>query len=462
MDSQKWLEERWDAFLEELSAWIAIPSISCTSSMPGAPYGKECRRMLNYILELGKKLGFKVYDHEGHAGSFVWQGASDEEIGIFSHLDVVPEGPGWKYDPYKATILPDKIIGRGTCDDKGPALAALYAVLCLIDSGYQPRHTIRLYWGMDEENGMHDIQYYRENAKMPVFSFTPDASYPVCYGEKGIIYIDAEYPLQNQLIKCYKSGTGSTSVPALAEAVVDLDQKKVNTLLQGLDIETKSCADGCRIIAHGKAAHAAFPEGAKSAQTELSAALLRLPINNESSNCFLKSTIEMFSDFYGTGMGVEARDEISGPLTLVGGTAVLENGIVKQNINIRYPITANYEDLMQRLQKYLQEHQFTVNQIKHSPPHHVSPDTPVIKEMTEICNRVLGTSAKPFTMGGGTYARYLPNAVGYGPGIPGDLKNDFGSARGHGHQPDEYITTDNLKKAFIIYTQAIRSIDELC
>ncbi len=74
---------------------------------------------------------------------------------------------------------------------------------------------------------------------------------------------------------------------------------------------------------------------------------------------------------------------------------------------------------------------------------------------------MLGTEKAPYTMGGGTYARHIPGAIGYGPGNPDDLKNDFGPERGRGHQPDEYITYDNMKKAFQIYTEAICQIDQM-
>ena len=135
------------------------------------------------------------------------------------------------------------------------------------------------------------------------------------------------------------------------------------------------------------------------------------------------------------------------------------SSMIVQTIDIRYPVTADHDAMMERLLATLAGRGFTVTDIRDSRPCYIPKDTPLIGRLTEICNEVLGTDAQPYTMGGGTYARHLENAVGYGPGIPGEHHDDFGLGHGGGHQPDEYVTIDKLKKAFTVYARAIPEMD---
>ena len=118
---------------------------------------------------------------------FSCRGRTGQEIGIFVHLDVVHEGNGWTTEPYKPVIKDGWLYGRGSADNKGPAAAALYSMKYLKEQEVPLEHTIRLYLGCSEERGMKEMQYYTSHYPAPEFSFTPDASFPVCYGEKGIL-----------------------------------------------------------------------------------------------------------------------------------------------------------------------------------------------------------------------------------------------------------------------------------
>lgn len=461
MDQATWLDKNWKAFMDDLITLVRIPSVTKETGNPACPFGEPCARALDAILRIGERMGFETRNHEGYCATLLWKGETSEEIGIFAHLDVVPEGTGWTGDPYEPVLTEDKMIARGSSDDKGPALSALYALLYLKESGYRPRHSIRMFFGVNEEAGMKDIDYYVQHMPMPAFSFTPDASFPVCYGEKGILGIRAKFDLTGSRLRSFTSGVASNAVPALAEAVLALPFAETAALLSGLEsVEVSGSPEGCHITAHGIAAHAAFPEGSRSAQVELCRALLKLPGLDDKARRFAESSCALFADYYGAGLGVPLEDDVSGKLTHVGGMVLFDGGKAEQDINIRYPVTADRDAMKAAIRSTLTGAGFTDIRFRDSAPSYVDKDSPAVRRLAEIANRVLGTDLPPFTMGGGTYARHLRNAVGYGPGLRNSV-SEFGPSRGKGHQPDEYVTYKKLKDGFAVYAQAIPALDEI-
>lgn len=88
-----------------------------------------------------------------------WQGSDPAAAPglLMAHQDVVPVAPGteaaWHGDPFGGEIRDGYVWGRGTWDDKGNLMAILEAVEHLAASGFQPRRTLYLAFGHDEENG---------------------------------------------------------------------------------------------------------------------------------------------------------------------------------------------------------------------------------------------------------------------------------------------------------------------
>lgn len=461
MDSAKWLQDHWAQYTNDLRALVAHPSVSRPTGDASAPFGEACGGVLAEALSLGERMGFAATNHENYCGTLLWKGASAEEIGIFGHLDVVPEGQDWRYPPYELTVLDDKFVARGVNDNKGPALIALYALKYLKDSGYAPRHSIRYFFGINEENGMQDIEYYVAHNDMPVFSFTPDAAFPVCHGEKGVLEIEATFDLGPGALVAFESGDASNIVPAHASATLAIDPATVREALKGRDdLTITESKGGTTVTARGIAAHAAFPEGSRSAQVVLAGALADSGLLDGRAARFMRASATLFADYNGAGIGIPYEDQSSGKLTHVGGMAHLKDGVITQNINIRYPVTTHRGQMIDQLTHALAAEGFTLVRVHDSAPCFMEPTSPVVQALTDICNRELGLALTPYVMGGGTYARKLKNAVGYGPGIP-DAPRDFGPTRGGGHQSDEYIAFDHLRKSFEIYVKAIRAIDQL-
>ena len=158
-------------------------------------------------------------------------------------------------------------------------------------------------------------------------------------------------------------------------------------------------------------------------------------------------------------MGIGFEDGLSGRLTLVGGMARTERGRFIQNFNIRYPVTADAEALVRQMSARAGTYGWTLAWSRDNPPCVIDPESPVVRELTSLCCQVLGAEAEACSMDGGTYARKLPNAVAFGPGIRGQKKP---CPPGHGGgQPDKCVKIENLTNAMEIYIEALKRLDVL-
>ena len=463
MDVKEWVLSQRENMLDTAMELMKIRSVS----EPGTrehPYGEGCAMVLDKALEIGKQMGFETENHDYRCGSILMPGRTGQEIGIFVHLDVVHEGNGWTTEPYKPVIKDGWLYGRGSADNKGPAAAALYSMKYLKEQEVPLEHTIRLYLGCSEERGMEDIEYYTSHYPAPEFSFTPDASFPVCYGEKGILEGEFSCAIPEGHVTGFSAGVASNAVPAearvwLSRTSCDAVRDYVDSLDNPQDFTVEGGSQSV-IKAAGKTAHAAFPEGSDSAAVKLAHMLAKAPFLTEEEQACFRFLDQGFADYYGEGMGIAFEDGLSGSLTLVGGMARTERGRFIQNFNIRYPVTAGAEALVKQMSAQAGKYGWILDWSRDNPPCVIDPESPVVKELTALCRQVLGTETKAYSMGGGTYARKLPNAVAFGPGIRGQ-KKPCPPGRGGGHQPDECVKIENLTNAMVIYIEALKRLDVL-
>lgn len=190
MEYEKFLEKNKEDMIFALQKVVRINSEEGESFTCGDgsvyPFGQGVQEALETVLEMGKDMGFSVKNVDNYGGHIDFEGKSDKIMAILGHLDVVPAGSGWSFEPYSGEIADGKLYGRGTTDDKGPVISCLYAMKSLKDAGYQPQATIRLILGLDEETHWKGIEYYFSKEKLPDWGFTPDAEFPLINGEKGI------------------------------------------------------------------------------------------------------------------------------------------------------------------------------------------------------------------------------------------------------------------------------------
>lgn len=464
MDKQmidRFLDVYRTEYLDDIMKLIRIRSVSVPSSGGKYPFGDGCAQVLDTALSLGKEMGFATENHDYYCGSILMPGTAVGEIGMFAHLDIVPEGEGWLQPPYIPYIKDGWLYGRGSSDNKGPAVTALYAMRCLQKSGIRLRHTVRLFLGCSEENGMSDIDYYLKRVPAPEYSFVPDASFSVCYSEKGILELEFTSPLPAGVAD-FTAGEASNMVAGNAYALVDTIQGELP------EVNKESCPgvvvreqDGMlRVEAAGKSAHAAFPEGSINASVMLADYLCGHPFLTDKAKRTLAFLSECFENYYGEALGIAYDGGPLGKLTIVAGMTRTEDGKIRQNVNIRYPAGVNAEKMMERLNTAAASYGWSMRTVRHEEPAYVSPDSPFVKTLDHICKQRLGEAFGPYTMGGGTYARKLPNAVAFGPSIKGQ-KKPGPDGHGGGHQPDECVRIQGLEDALHIYVQSLLALDEI-
>jgi succinyl-diaminopimelate desuccinylase len=465
---ETWVPARRDELVRDLIELVNIRSV-CEKGKDGKPFGPGPAAVIDRGVEYGKKYGFATDNDAYYNLSFLLPGTDPQrEIGLVNHIDVVPEGSGWTYEPYNAIEKEGHVIGRGSADNKGPAVLSLYVLRALRDLGIPLRHTIRVIWGGNEESGgMADVIHFAETHKVPELSLVLDSAFPVCYGEKGILEGELSIRLDKPAagspgIIDFFGGVASNAVPDNAFVLTDGDIDTVKKALAGADL-TVSGQDGrVKIEAAGVAGHAAFPERSVSAIQKLAAALAGAGLFTGTTQKSLEFIAAAFADFKGAGLGIEETDDIGSFTTHIGGYVRFEDGALKQNINIRYAIHAQGDTVIARIAETAKKAGFAFRVIEHSGPRYDDPESPVVRLLTNTANEFLGLDAKPYVMGGGTHARKLKNAIPYGPGYPRSARPEGEQPKfGTPHGKDESVEINRLLEALTIYVITLIRLDEL-
>ena len=466
-----WIAEHKEEYISELQGLARIPSVSrAEEAQPGAPFGPDCRRVLDYMLERGHHYGFDAVDHDGYAVS-VSMGDPVDAIGMIAHLDVVPVGDGWVYPPYGATYLQeqDVLIGRGVSDNKGAAVTGLFAMRMIRELNWPLKHGLRLICGSSEETGMQDMKKLLEmSVAFPKMSLVPDAAFPVNYGQKGSVDAELSIECTGNLIQL-DAGSVRNVIPDLAQCAVAVDEETVRQAIEKLDDELKqkvtieACAEGTRIAAHGRSGHAASPDGCVNAIAVLAEALCKMHILQGSCQKAIRELAELTSDAHGVSEGIPYEDEESGKLTLVYGVAHLKNGVLTISADSRFCVTLRKTQLVPKLEENWTGRGFDIVHLDATDPFYIPKTDERVVALQELYKEVTGRDDEPYTMGGGTYSRVVPNAISFGLGLRGVEHDMSFLPEGHGgaHGRDEVLFLDNAMTSFRIYAVALAMLDEL-
>lgn len=449
-----------EELVNETQDLLRIKSV-LSEEKPGMPFGEGIDNALKHALKLGERLGFTTKYMDGYAGYIEW-GSSSEMVGVLGHLDVVPEGDGWLYPPYGAEIHDGKIYARGSLDDKGPMMAAIYAMYSLKESGYVPNRRIRIILGTNEETGSADMEYYKEHEEQPTIGFTPDADFPVIFGEKGLTVFNLVKKVEAGLepIVYIKGGQRPNMVPDYCELAlkiqgIDECTKKIDSFNaeNNANIKYEIENDTLIIKSYGVSAHGSTPELGKNAIMQ---AIILLDYMNilkgdlKNSVEFLAKNIGM--EYNGEGFGIKLHDEDSGYLTFNVGTISTERDTISLGLNLRYPVTFKLENMMNPLEEKIKPQGFKIENFSHQEPLYFPRDHKLIRTLLDVYERHMGEKAEPIAIGGGTYAKEMANMVAFGPIFPGKPDLD--------HQANEYIEIEDLMKMTNIYASAIMELSK--
>jgi dipeptidase, putative len=360
-------------------------------------------------------------------------------------------------EPFACTIKDGRIYGRGAVDNKGPAIATLFALYAIKENCKSLNKKVRLIFGCDEESGWSDMNFYREKEPAePAFAISPDADFPIINAEKGLLHFALRKPVGEIqpggiAIVSIKGGTRVNVVPNFAECVLrgqpDLILKAVELYNTNTKYPFKAEKTGndTVISSYGLAAHGSKPQNGYNAVAHLVAFLNTLPLQKSSITDLVYALgSHINTDCFGERLGI-AGEDFSGRLTLNLGAIKMENGFISAMIDIRYPVTQKKENILDKIKKAFGE--YTLNEIHAMPPHHVPEDSELIRCLKESYEEVTNEKAYCISIGGATYARVFKNSVAFGPTFPGETGTE--------HQPDESISIDSLIRAGDIIANTI-------
>lgn len=391
----------------------------------GMPFGKGAARALQAFLSCATAMGFETRNYDNYVGEVLF--GEGEPFAILAHLDVVPAGSGWTHAPFGGEIENSKLYGRGAMDDKGPAVVCLYALKALKDEGFQPRKTIKLIVGCNEECGWGCIDHYKQCAEMPKVGFTPDADFPVIYAEKGILHVKFYFPVENAPFTALYGGKGVNMV--CDEAFAQCDET------EGAERYSLRVEDGS-LVSRGVSAHGSTPEKGKNALEPLFAYFAR---TNEDMR---RAHEILFEDIF----GLKNFADETGRLTMSPDVANYGDGILSVCVDIRYPSTLPLQAVLDVLNK---------TGVRYEEIHHQSAlfnpkDSFLIQTLQRVYNEATGERAEPIAIGGGTYARALECGAGFGPQLCGEPVTI--------HQKDEYISIPHVKFLLNLYRRAVEEL----
>lgn len=440
------IEEHADAMVKSLSEIVRIPSVY-GEPQEGAPYGKESRRALQYAMDLGKKLGFETVENVGDRVCYIEYGTGSKVVGVFAHLDIVPEGEGWTYPPFGGEIHNNRVYGRGTVDNKGPFIASLYALYAIKELGLPlGDYRIRVVGGTNEEKGMEDMRYYVDQCGAPDAGFTPDGLFPMSFTERGINYYFMSYEFSEPTDGAFRvlslnGGQILNMVPDKAQALLEAaDEAGAAALVKALDAyrertgrDVSGTAQGNRVqvTSRGLCAHSCTPFNGKNAIVAILMFLAEQKLGGSLGKFldFFREKIGMTTD--GSLLGMKREDEC-GKLTFSLSKMELDEQGLKWVVNIRLPYT--YKDQVTGdFRAQVEPVGIVIDDMDIHRTYRFPIDHPLILTLRKVYEELTGKDSTP-SHEGGTYAQAVPNIVPFGSIFPGtpDLC----------HRPDESVDID--------------------
>lgn len=458
----EFIERNRDNYLKDLSRIISIPSVEGAADGEKV-FGKNVADALDALLEMGKNHGFVCENIDYRCGKVTlktsqkretpYKDGFENEVGVIGHIDVVPaESSTWSCNPFELTVRDNVYMGRGTEDDKGPLIAAMYAMKYIKEEyGKELPFDISIIAGCNEETGMNDLPYYLKKYNAPFFSITPDANFPVCIGEKGITTVYITIPNCLSKVKSFSGGTVKNAVAGNAKAEL--------TQCLPLNSADRITVNGAELSAEGITAHAAIPESGLNAIGLLAEYILEnVSVSGKEKEAFEFLKNAAF-DYKGVTLGINCEDEPSGYLTCVAGVAKTVGDSIVQSFNIRLPVTKEWDGVIEKIKSFCKEKNFIFEAGGRSNPYYIPADSKEIGILLDCYRAVTKDMSPPYTIGGGTYAKIFPNTYVYG-AIQEKYISLFGSGKGGAHENDEYIAKAEFEDCIKIFTLLFMSLAE--
>lgn len=422
-----WMSGREEEFVDALAPLVAIDS-AMGEAAPGAPFGEGPARALEAALALADRWGLKTDRDEGYVGMVDLNDRPDL-LHILAHLDIVAAGDGWDTDPFTLIRDGDIIYGRGTDDDKGPAVAAMLAMRCVKELGLPLRGNVRLLLGTDEETGSRDIMHYYSGHPFAPNAVTPDSCFPVTNVEKAhyspkftkswapqpdvpcrLVSLSGGIRINVAPSNCRAEIARMTAAEA-APALAAVENRT------GVHFTAQETETGITVIAQGVPSHAAYPDGGKNAIAATLEALCSMPLAQDAAMTAVQQLHRLFpyGDNTGSALGIAMEDAVSGKLTVAFSLLELNETGVQGRFDCRAPLCSNTENTVLVTEGAFRAFGWDCTG-SHHPAHHVDGNSPFIQTLLRCYEAFSGKKGFCEYTGGGTYVHGIPGGVAFGAG----------------------------------------------
>ncbi|HAN50140.1 MAG TPA: peptidase M20 [Lachnospiraceae bacterium] len=459
----EWIDSHQDELLQDIKDLCAIPSVLADAE-EDAPFGVECKKALNAAIDLCAKYGFETKNYDNYVGTADFDSSLPHTLDMLGHTDVVPAGEGWTVtEPFNIIEKDGRLYGRGTSDDKGPMMCALYAMRALKETGFPLTKGVRMIIGSDEETGSIDITKYYAVEKEAPMTFSPDAEFPLINIEKGQFRGNFAQKFHKSMatpaLVSLDAGIALNAVPQKATLVfegLDLTSDEVKTAIHELEsqcqVECVVDAANDTITIIGESAHASTPELGKNAGLAAVILVNKLPLAVCAQTELLAKVPSLFpygvTD--GSGIGIAMSDAESGPLTCTLDLYHVTQDEMSFSFDARTPVSASKENCQGVACKNVEAAGFTFTTPGMVPPHNVPGNSELVQTLLKSYTDVTGLEGKPMAIGGGTYVHELKNGVAFGAILPG--------IDTHMHGADEFMDIDNIMTATKVFAEAIMNL----
>lgn len=419
----EYFDSHMEEILADLAEIIAIESVADEQSEV-KPFGAGSAKALAWGERKLAELGMEVKSFDGYAVRGDFLSGEEPVLGILAHLDTVPVSSGWSYPPFELTISEGVLYGRGTIDDKGPAVAAIWAARAIREMDL-PVKSFRIIFGGNEENGCKDMEYYESCEPFPPMVFTPDGSFPVLNCEKGLVHLNFSAPFEDHTVTSVNGGMALNAIPDRCEI---------------------GFSDGKSKLYEGQSAHGSRPENGDNAVTKFLA-------DYKGGSSLLNGLSRLFphGERDGVSCGLGFEDKVSGRMTCALTVLKTEGGRLHGGIDIRFPIDRSYEEISGIIKKAVADVGFSIDECEGMESHYVDENSDFVQALLRVYERVKGEKGYCIAEGGITYVHNTPGAVAFGAEFPEENNNMHGD--------DEHITMETFRYNLNMYANAIA---ELC
>lgn len=441
---KKYIEKYETAFLNDLQALIKIPSVRDLSTKEiGKPFGTEIARSFDVFETIAKRMGFEVTNFDGYA---IHASTSEDlpYIGVLAHLDVVEAEEHWDSDPFTMQIKDNILYGRGVSDDKGPLLAALYAMYILKEQGLITK-PIRLIAGGAEETTWECMEYYFKKNPQPEWGFSPDGNFPIVNGEKGILQVSCQFH-------------GFSSIKVKSKKRLDYVCEEVEVELPINDLaKVKEHAKQAISLTYNTEKITLVYRGdvvlSRNPQRGVNALNLFF---EDFKNYSFDDEFQKLKDFYctyllddndGSKLGIAYVDEDMGSTSMCPMSVTWNEEVKEVCIDVRYVKGVTMETILEKLHQVSDDFNINISIIKERRLLYVEEDSQLIQSLKHAYKKVMGEEAEVLTKGGASYARVLDRGIVFGA--------TFGDYNTRVHMANENIPKKDLLLAMEIYCEAL-------